>query len=244
MTPLLEVRNLYKTYDGVEVLRGLGFTVDKEEFFVIIGPNGAGKTTILRILDLLDYPDRGEVFFNGISSTQYARVKYVLRRMMAVVFQRTRLFDMSVFDNIAYGLRIRGVREADVHRMVERTLSLVKLRGFEKRNALTLSGGETQRVALAQALAIETELLLLDEPTANLDPASASLIEKVVASINREKGVTVILTTHNLFQARRLANRVAFLLNGEIVEVGATKDFFAKPQDARTKAFLEGKMVF
>jgi tungstate transport system ATP-binding protein len=144
-----------------------------------------------------------------------------------MVFQHTVLFDMSVFDNVAYPLKIRGdLAKADIERKVARVLEDVELSGFERKNALALSGGEAQRVALAQALVAEPKLLLLDEPTANLDPKNVSIVEGILSRLNREKRTTIIMTTHNMFQAERLAQRVALLNEGEIRAIGPFRDVF------------------
>ncbi|MEM2561903.1 MAG: ATP-binding cassette domain-containing protein, partial [Candidatus Bathyarchaeia archaeon] len=174
----VEVKNLFKEYSGRQVLKGITFSVQKGEFFVLLGPNGSGKTTLLKILDLLEEPTSGEVWLNG-EPVDYSSSKerVMLRRRIGMVFQQTVLFNMSVLDNVAYPLKVRG--ERNFEQKVKSVLELVQLKGFERKNALTLSGGEAQRVAIAQALVTEPELLLLDEPTANLDPKNASIVEEV-----------------------------------------------------------------
>ncbi|MBC7113024.1 MAG: phosphate ABC transporter ATP-binding protein [Candidatus Methanomethyliales bacterium] len=222
----VEVRGLSKEYSGRLVLRDVTFDVHEGEFFVLLGPNGSGKTTLLRILDLLEEPTAGKVFFEG-EEVDYSKERATLRRKIGMVFQQTVLFDMSVFDNVAYPLKIRGdLAKAEIERKVARVLEDVELRGFERKNALSLSGGEAQRVALAQALVAEPKLLLLDEPTANLDPKNVSIVEGILSRLNREKKTTVIMTTHNMFQAERLAHRVALLNEGEIRAIGSFRDVF------------------
>jgi tungstate transport system ATP-binding protein len=165
-----------------------------------------------------------------------------LRRKVTTVFQRPVLLEGSVLDNVMYGLRLRGRN----HRKEEviATLEEVGLRNMVHQRARTLSGGEAQRVALARALVLEPDVLLLDEPTANLDPYNVRLIEEIVSRINHERKLTLVLVTHNVFQARRLASRVAFMLDGRIVEVAGTTDFFESPVDPRTSAFVRGEMVY
>ncbi|MEM3040810.1 MAG: ATP-binding cassette domain-containing protein, partial [Nitrososphaerota archaeon] len=141
----------------------------------------------------------------------------------------TVLFNMSVFDNVAYGLKVRGESEGQIKKKVTAIIETLQLRGFERRNALALSGGEAQRVALAQMLITEPEILLLDEPTANLDPKNVSIIEEVLSHVNREAKTTVIMTTHNMLQAENLAQRVAILNEGEIERVGTFQEVFGKP---------------
>jgi len=222
----VEVRGLSKEYSGRLVLKDVTFDVHEGEFFVLLGPNGSGKTTLLRILDLLEEPTAGKVFFEG-EEVDYSKDRVTLRRKIGMVFQQTVLFDMSVFDNVAYPLKIRGdLPKADIERKVARVLEDVELRGLERKNALALSGGEAQRVALAQALVAEPKLLLLDEPTANLDPKNVNIVEGILSRLNREKRTTIIMTTHNMFQAERLARRVALLNEGEIRATGSFGDVF------------------
>jgi len=152
-----------------------------------------------------------------------------------MVFQQTVLFNTSVFKNVAYSLKVRGENDKNVEKRVKEALKLVQLDGFENKNGLKLSGGEAQRVALAQALITEPELLLLDEPTANLDPRNVSIIEEALSWTNRENKTTVIMATHNMFQAETLANRVALLLEGRIEKIGKIQEIFALPSKTLTK---------
>jgi len=227
--PLIEVQNLCKEYPGKKVLRDVNLRIQNGEIFAVIGPNGAGKTTLLRLLALLDEPSSGIISFDGVRVDYSAKSRLALRRRMGMVFQQTVLFNVSVFDNVAYGLEIRGENRRSIEKRVKETLELVRLAGFEHKNALSLSGGEAQRVALAQALVVEPELLLLDEPTANLDPRSVSIIEEVLSWVNRERKVTLVMTTHNMPQAESLADRVAFLLDGKIEGIGTAQEVFGAP---------------
>jgi len=227
--PVIEAQNLYKEYSGKGVLEDISFGVQTGEVFVLVGPNGAGKTTLLRILDLLEEPTNGRLLFDGASTDRSAGDKAALRRRISMVFQQTVLFNMSVFDNVAYGLKVRGESGSDVEKRVRETLERVQLRGFEHKNALALSGGEAQRVALAQALVTEPELLLLDEPTANLDPRNVSIVEEALSRVNRERKTTMIMATHNMFQAENLAHRVAVFNEGKIEMIGTFRGIFGKP---------------
>jgi tungstate transport system ATP-binding protein len=220
------VQNLFKEYSGRQVLKDVSFTVKECEIFVLVGPNGAGKTTLLRILDLLEEPTSGRVFFNGQPIDYSAREKVAFRRKIGMVFQQTVLFNMSVFDNIAYPLKVRGEDERKIRRRVKEALELVQLDGFEHKNALVLSGGESQRVAIAQALVAEPELLLLDEPTANLDPMNVSIVEETLSHVNKEKKTTIIMTTHNMFQVENLAHRISVLNDGKIELIGTFLEIF------------------
>ncbi len=226
--PVVEMQSVCKEYSGRQVLKDISFKVRNGEIFILVGPSGAGKTTLLRILDLLEMPTNGKVLFDG-GWTDSLKEKVQLRRKIGMIFQQTVLFNMSVSDNVEYGLKIRGKNARDNGQEVKEALDLVQLHGFEQKNALTLSGGEAQRVALAQALITEPELLLLDEPTANLDPRNISIIEEVLARVNREKKTTMIMATHNMFQAESLAQRVAVFNEGKIEKIGAFQEIFEKP---------------
>ncbi|MEM3549749.1 MAG: ABC transporter ATP-binding protein [Candidatus Bathyarchaeia archaeon] len=226
---MIEVQSLFKEYSGKQVLKDVSFKVEKGEIFVLVGPNGAGKTTLLRILDLLEKPTRGIYLFDGRVVGYSAKENTYLRRRISMVFQQTVLFNMSVFDNVAYGLKVRGESKANIEKKVRETLKLLQLPNFERKNALALSGGEAQRVALAQALVTEPDLLLLDEPTANLDPRNVSIVEEALSRVNREKKTTIIMATHNMFQAENLASRVAVLNYGKIEQIGTFQEIFGNP---------------
>jgi len=228
--PFIETQSLYKEYSGRQVLKDINFKVQSGEIFVLVGPNGAGKTTLLRILDLLEEPSSGTVLFDGTQMNyNSAKHRLALRRRIGIVFQQTVLFNMSVFENVAYGLKVKGESDKSIKQRVKEALELVQLHGFEQKNALALSGGEAQRVALAQALVIEPELLLLDEPTANLDPRNVSIVEEALSRVNREKKTTMIMATHNMLQAENLAQRVAAFNEGRIERIGAFHEIFEAP---------------
>jgi len=227
--PTIEAQNLCKEYAGKKVFEDVNFRVENGEIFVVMGPNGAGKTTLLRILDLLDEPSSGTILFDGTALNYSAIDKQALRRRIGMVFQQTVLFNTSVFNNVAYGLKVRGKNGKNIEKRVKETLKIVQLEGFESKNALKLSGGESQRVALAQALVTEPELLLLDEPSANLDPRNVSIVEEALSWVNKEKKTTMVIATHNVFQAETLAKRAALLLEGKIVKVGAPQEIFTLP---------------
>lgn len=163
---------------------------------------------------------------------------------MAMVFQKTLLFRDSVYNNVAYGLKARGYSRNEINKRVISLLEQVGLKDLITRRADTLSGGEAQRVAIARAVAFEPELLLLDEPTANLDPGNIELIEGMILKMNHMQSITVIMVTHNIFQARRIADQVVFVNEGKIVEIGSTEKIFSSPNNAQTKAFIEGRMIY
>jgi tungstate transport system ATP-binding protein len=231
-----------KAYGPREVLYVDSLEIQRGEVFGIVGPSGAGKSTLLRLLDFLEPPTSGQLHFTNCYSSNGSRAPLDVRRRVTTVFQRPVLLNTSVYGNVAYGLKIRGDKE--IQHKVKGVLEQVGLSDLIKDRARFLSGGEAQRVALARAMVIEPEVLLLDEPTANLDPYNVGLIEDIVTVLNRERGTTIVLVTHNVFQAKRLAHRVALLLEGKVVEVGPVQDFFKAPQDPRTAAFVRGEMVY
>ncbi len=214
-------------------------TISRGETFAIVGPSGAGKSTLLRLLNFLEAPTAGVILFDGQPVPPDPPL--TLLRRVTTVFQRPILLNRSVRDNVAFGLRLRGL---SLDGRVDETLDRVGLMPFAHQPAQKLSGGELQRAALARALVLDPEVLLLDEPTANLDPYNVGLIESIVREQNRERGTTVVLVTHNVFQTRRLAIRVGLLLEGKVVEVAPVEQFFESPRDPRTAAFVRGKMVY
>jgi tungstate transport system ATP-binding protein len=231
-----------KAYDGRSVLQVEQLAIPEGEIFALVGPSGAGKSTLLRLLNFLEPPSRGAVIYRGRSFNTTSTIPVAVRRRVTTVFQRPILLQRSVWDNVAYGLRLRG--RARRQERIESALEQVGLAHLAHQNARTLSGGEAQRVALARAMVLEPDVLLLDEPTANLDPYNVGLIEEIVCNLNEKAGTTLVLVTHNIFQARRLAHRVALLLEGEVVEVAPVERFFESPEDERTAAFVQGDMVY
>ena len=226
MTVLAELKNLTKCFSNRTVLDDITLQIDEGEMLALLGPNGSGKTTLLKILAFLEKPESGELKFQGETVTDKNAER--MRLQSAMVFQRTLLFSTSVYNNIAYGLKMRKLPQNTIKEEVKKVLRLVKLEGFEKRSAKKLSGGEQQRVALSRALVLKTKLLLLDEPTANLDPKNAQIIEEVIATINRELRTTIVMATHNMFQAKTLPHRIALINDGKITEVGAPAEIFGK----------------
>jgi len=221
---LLEVRSLSKSIGPVEILSKINLTVERGEILGLIGPTGSGKTTLLRLVNLLDEPSSGRILFEGREVTGKPEKEQLrARRKMAMVFQKPVMFKASVEENVSYGLRVRGSVDATVREKVEEALAAVGLSGYEGRDANTLSGGETQRIALARALVLAPELLLLDEPTANLDPGSAASIDSLLQTLAKSR-TAVILATHNMEQCRKLAGRVAVLQSGRLVALGRSEE--------------------
>ncbi len=221
-----ELTDVTKAYGAKVVLDAVNLQIHEGEILALLGPNGSGKTTILKILAFIENPTGGEVTFQG-EKVHFKNTEKV-RLQSTLVFQKTTVFGTSVYNNIAYGLKLRKVPKETRNREVKKALELVKLEGFEKRNARKLSGGEQQRVAIARALVLKTRLLLLDEPTANLDPKNAGILEEVIDTVNRQNKITIVMATHNMFQARKLPHRIALMDEGKITEVGTPAEVFGK----------------
>jgi len=236
---MYELDRVVKRYAGRTVLDVPRLSVAEGRTLAVLGPSGAGKSTLLRILNFLEPPDAGALRFDGVLVPP-AGPPLAARRMVTTIFQRPLLLDASVWDNVAYGLRIR--RRNDKER-VAGAIERIGLSHLARAAGRTLSGGEQQRVALARALVFAPRVLLLDEPTANLDPKNVALIEAIVRE-QRAGGTTVVIVTHNLFQARRLADDVALLIDGALVEAGTAATLFEQPRDPRTAAFCQGRMVY
>lgn len=240
MSEIYNLQNVKRAYEGRTVVDIDDLNIESGEILAIVGPSGAGKSTLLRLLNFLEYADSGLLCFRGqVVNTQ---TPLDLRRQVTTVFQRPALLQGSVEENIFYGLRLRRKKDnkGDVREIIVR-MGLEKLR---RARARTLSGGEAQRVALARAVVFRPAVLLLDEPTANLDPYNISLIEEFVREINQVYKTTIVLVTHNVFQARRLAHRTALMLSGKIIEITRTQEFFDHPRDPRTRAFANGEMIY
>jgi tungstate transport system ATP-binding protein len=235
---LLKTAQLGYSADSKALLRNITFEVERAEVFALIGPTGAGKTTLLRLLNLLDTPTSGKIYFNGQDTAESTRLRLQMRRRMAMVFQKPVVFNSNVYDNIAYPLKVRGFGRKEIQTRVEEMLEITDLKGYEKRRARTLSGGEAQRVALARAMIARPELLLLDEPTANLDPVSVSKIEEVLANTIREQETTVIMATHDMSQGQRLADMIGVLMNGEILQTGSPSEIFCSPSNKDVAEFV------
>ncbi|BAJ65125.1 ABC transporter ATP-binding protein [Anaerolinea thermophila] len=242
METLYRIEHLQQTYQNRTVLDVPDLSIRKGEILAVIGPSGSGKSTLLRLLAFLETPTRGQILFDNFPFTPLtAEMPLALRRRVTLVFQRPVLFNASVRANVAYGVRLRG--EHNHHQRVEQSLREVGMEKMVHVRAHTLSGGEIQRTALARAIVLQPEVLLLDEPTANLDPYNVRLIEELIQRLNRQQGMTLVVVTHNVFQARRLAHRTALLLEGKLIEVAETPSFFEHPADSRTRAFIQGEWI-
>ena len=235
---LIKVVDLSHRYGERRVLENVTLSIAKGEVFALIGPTGVGKTTLLRLIDLLEIPSSGEIYFDGRCIPESGKQRVEIRRRMAFVLQKPQVFNLSVYDNIACGLRWRGEKKDRIAEKVDRILETVDLRGYKNRNARTLSGGEAQRLALARAAVVEPEVLLLDEPTANLDPISTEKIEQFISYLIRQRNTTIIMATHDMSQGQHLADKIGVLLNGRIVQIGDAREVFRLPQDEEVAKFV------
>ncbi len=235
---MITVRDLSKRYYGNTVLENINLDVPTHAVTAIIGPSGAGKTTLLRLIDLLEEPTSGQITFDDMETPRSEGVRLEMRRRMVIVFQKPVVFSGSVYDNVSYGLRIRGYGRRDAGDKVMHALETLDLSGYENRMAKTLSGGEVQRVALARAMVIEPELLLLDEPTANLDPVSTTKVEQLISRIIRELHTTVLMSTHDMAQGQRLADQIGVLIGGSMLQVGNSSDIFNLPNSMQVAHFV------
>jgi tungstate transport system ATP-binding protein len=234
----LETVNLGQKREGRDILKNVNLKVERGEVYALIGPTGAGKTTLLRLIDTLDKPATGQVLINGVDITSTEKARLEARRRMAFVLQKPVVFNLSVYENVVYGLKWRGLKSDQIHEKANAILETVELTRYRKRNARTLSGGEMQRVAIARAIATEPEILLLDEPSANLDPVSAAKIEDLIASVIKQNTITVVMATHDMAQGQRLAHKISVLVNGEVMQTGNAHEIFELPKNREVAEFV------
>jgi molybdopterin-binding protein len=234
----IETVNLGQKREKRDILKKVSLRVERGEVRALIGPTGAGKTTLLRLIDLLDEPAEGKLIIDGTDVYAAGKSKLEIRRRMAFVLQKPVVFNMSVFNNITYGLKWRGMDSDRIREKVERLLDTVGLAHYRNRNARTLSGGEMQRVAIARAIATDPEILLLDEPSANLDPVSAGKIEELIKTVIKRETMTVIMATHDMVQGQRLADKITVLVDGQVVQTGDPREIFSSPTNRQIAEFV------
>jgi len=235
MKSLLEIRDLRVERGGKTVLTIRELNIEKGEVLAVVGPNGAGKSTLLLTLARLLRPKHGEIWFNGQQAL--AESDTVYRRRIALVLQDPLLFDMSVFDNVASGLRFRGVEKSEIQPRVEKWLERLGILDLKKRRATELSGGEAQRVSLARALVLEPELLLLDEPFSALDPPTRKRMLGELSDLLAETQMTAVFITHDLEEAVRLGQRMAVILKGNLRGAGPPDEILRSSNDPEIIAF-------
>lgn len=245
---IIETKNLELYYGTNKALKNINMSINKNEVTALIGPSGCGKSTFLRTInrmnDLIDdVKVTGEVLFEGKNIySDYDEIN--LRKRVGMVFQKANPFPMSIYDNIVYGPRIHGIKDKrTLDEVVEKSLRGAALwdeiKDRLKKSALGLSGGQQQRLCIARTLAVSPEIVLMDEPTSALDPISTNKVEELMGIL--KKDYTVIIVTHNMQQAGRIADKTAFFLNGEVIEYGKTEDIFTKPLDKRTEDYITGR---
>ena len=246
---VISVRNLDLFYNDFQALKNINIDIPMQQVTAFIGPSGCGKSTFLRCFnrmnDLVESSRvQGEIILDGENINSSETDVVALRTKVGMVFQQPNPFPMSIFDNVAYGLRCQGVR--DKHLIADRVEVALKkaalwdeVKDIMGRSGTSLSGGQQQRLVIARAIALEPEVILMDEPTSALDPLATSRIEDLIMELRGD--FTIIIVTHSMSQAARVSDRTAFFLLGEIIEEGETDSLFHNPQDPRTEAYITGK---
>jgi tungstate transport system ATP-binding protein len=216
MSLTLNIERISKSYDARHVLRDCSVSFELSGIHVVLGPNGCGKSTFLRICALLERPDTGRVLFTSGGEPLESSIE--LKRRITLVLPSVGVFNTSVYRNVAYGLKIRGVKGVEVEERTDRVLEYVGLIQKKNHNALTLSSGEKQRLGIARAVVIEPEILFLDEPAVYVDQENTEIIEKIILDLKQLRKTTVVITTHHVEQGKRLADRTLVMRDGMIVE--------------------------
>ncbi|WLS84557.1 phosphate ABC transporter ATP-binding protein PstB [Lactobacillus apis] len=249
MTNIMEAQNVKLSYGKFEALHGISLNFPEKQLTALIGPSGCGKSTFLRCLnrmndDIDNINITGKILLEGEDIYRAKLDLVALRKKVGMVFQQPTPFPFPVYDNVAYGLRVAGVRDKQlIDQRVEESLKQAAIWDETKdnlqRNAQEFSGGQQQRICIARALAVRPEVVLLDEPTSALDPISSAEIEETLMGL--KKKYTFIMVTHNLQQASRVSDQVAFLMDGELIESGSTEQMFLAPKKEITSNYLNGR---
>lgn len=236
---VIRAENVHKSFGDLHVLRGVSLTVDKGEVLVVLGPSGSGKSTLLRCLNLLVYPEMGQIWVDGVLTTDHRVRPEWVREQVGMVFQSFNLFThLRAIDNVTLGLRkIKRIPADEAAEEGERLLRRVGLGDKLREFPANLSGGQQQRVAIARALAMSPKVVLFDEPTSALDPEFISEVLDVMTSLARE-GMTMVVVTHEMGFAKGVGDHILFLAEGEVLEEGPARDLIDHPKRARTRAFM------
>ena len=235
MNKIVELKNISKSFDGEVVLSNINLYINDKEFITLLGPSGCGKTTTLRIIGGFESADNGDLFFDGERINDIPPHK----RNVNTVFQKYALFPhLNVYDNIAFGLRVAKVKEAEIKERVAEMLALVNLRGFEKRNVSLLSGGQQQRVAIARALINKPKVLLLDEPLGALDLKLRKDMQVELKNIQKKTGITFIYVTHDQEEALSMSDTIVVMAGGKIQQIGSPTDIYNEPKNAFVADFI------
>lgn len=254
---MLRAAGIGHGFGGEQVFEDLSLEIEPGEVTTVIGPSGAGKSTLLRLFALFETPDSGSIRHDDTDVwTLSERDRLAIRRRIGMVFQEASLFNISAARNAEYGLRVRMdwrdrieravtnlLGRSETPTKVEEALETVGLGEKKEQNAGSLSGGEAQRVAFARALAIDPDLLLFDEPTSDLDPRNTAAIEKAISDA-RDRGISVLMASHDMNQAQRISDRVGVLIDGSLIEVGSPERIFDSPKDERTRRFVNGELIY
>ncbi len=247
MKPLFTLKDVSLYYGESQVLKNISLTIDKGKVTSIIGPSGAGKSTILRTLNRMNdripgFQLSGEVFFDDENLYNNGTKVHLLRQNVGMVFQKPCIFPKSIYDNVLFGVRhLYSRRKHEFSQIVEETLKAVSLWDEVKdklnQSALELSQGQQQRLSIARALAVEPRVLLMDEPTSSLDPTSTCAIEELVGRLSGN--LTIVIVTHKLDQAKKIADDVVFICEGKLIEHGRSENIFSNPSQQQTKDYLK-----
>jgi len=243
------VKDLNLFYGEKQALKNISIEILSKRVTAFIGPSGCGKSTFLRVLnrmnDLIDHVRiEGEVFIDGVNIYDKSLDVVNLRKNVGMVFQKSNLFPKSIYDNLVYGPRINGIRDKKIlDEIVEKTLNQAaiwdEVKDRMNENALSLSGGQQQRLCIARALAVEPEIILMDEPASALDPISTAKIEELIHDLKKE--YTIVIVTHNMQQAARVSDQTAFFYLGELIEFDRTTTIFTRPTKKQTEDYVTGR---
>ena len=232
---VIRLENVSKSFDGEQVLKSINLSIKRNEFFTLLGPSGCGKTTMLRIIGGFESADDGSVFFDGVNINDVPPNK----RHLNTVFQRYALFPhMNVYENVAFGLKIKKTPKNIIDQKVKEMLELINLKGYEKRSVTSLSGGQQQRVAIARALINEPEVLLLDEPLGALDLKLRKSMQTELKKIQQKLGITFIYVTHDQEEALTMSDTIVVMKDGEIQQMGTPVDIYNEPENAFVADFI------